>query len=99
MEPEALRKWIRVLADLVVVLAATFMLVFGTTKITEPTRLTIVIGGALGLLGVPSGIRVFQVLKNGNGKNGNGVKTPALAPASDNGGEDLSKEDRWSHMP
>lgn len=92
MEPETLRKWIPVIRDLLIVAIAAFMLLYGTTYITEPGRLTLVIGGGLTLLGVPAGLRVRDWVRNGNGKNGK-------PSASENGGAGLNKEDRWSHMP
>lgn len=97
MEPEALRKWLPVIRDTLIVVIASFMLLYGTTYVKEPGRLTLIIGGGLTLLGVPAGLRVRELARNGNGKNGNGVKGPGLA--SDNGGDGLTKEDRWSHMP
>lgn len=97
MEPETLRKWIPVIRDSLIVLIAAFMLLYGTTYVKEPGRLTLIIGGGLTLLGVPAGLRVRDwVQRNGNGKNG-GAKKPDLAPG--NSGDGLTKEDRWSHMP
>lgn len=90
MEPERVRKWIYVFADLVVILVGAFMLLYGTTKVAEPGKLTLLIGGGLTALGIPVAHR-FDIRR----RNGNGNGKPSVAPAP----ETVSKEDRWSHLP
>lgn len=83
MDPERLKTWQPIIRDFLVVGVAVFMLVFGTTRISEPGVLTIVIGGALTLLGVPAALRADrQIRKNGNGNGSQGVD-----------------DERWSHLP
>lgn len=92
VEPDNLRKWVPLITDTLFVLVAAFMLVYGTVFVTEPGKLTLIYGAGLTLLGVPSGRHLRDWLRNG--KNGNGVKI-----VSDNDRPEVSKEDRWSHLP
>ncbi len=58
MQPETLKAWIPLFRDIIIVLLAAFMLVFGTTWVHDPTVLAVVVGGALALLGIPAALRV-----------------------------------------
>jgi len=58
MEPEELTEWVPIVRDVVIVLLAAFLLIYGVIAIQEPTVLGIVLGAALTLLGAPAAIRV-----------------------------------------
>lgn len=91
MEPERVRKWIYVFADLVVILVGAFMLLYGTTRVADAGKLTLLIGGGLTALGIPVAHRFDIRRRNGNGNGTHVTTTPEPV--------ELSKDDRWSHLP
>jgi hypothetical protein len=66
---ERLKEWLSVFQDFLVMAIATFIAVFGTLRIHEPTVLAIVLGFAGTLLGVPA-FKRFDTRRRNSSEDG-----------------------------
>ena len=69
VQPEKLTPWIPIVRDFAIVLLATFAIVFSIIWITDPTRLGLVLGSGLSLLGVPAALRVDAKRRKNEGED------------------------------
>lgn len=79
MDQEKLSQWGTIFRDTVIVLLGAFAIIFGVTKITDPTRLGLVLGLGATLLGVPATIRMDAARRrtNGNGDSSEAARLRA----------------------
>lgn len=63
---EDLSQWVTIFRDVVIVLLATFLMVFAVVKIHDPTALGLVLGAGATMLGVPPFLRVRESAKQTN---------------------------------
>ncbi len=58
MASQGVDGWITGFRDVLLVVVAAFMLVFGTIFVTNPALLALIIGGGLSAFGVPAALRL-----------------------------------------
>ncbi len=69
MTPDLAQSWLRVARDLGAILAAIFLLAYGTIRIHEPTSLALILGTGAGLLGTPMFLRLDSRRRDSNATN------------------------------
>lgn len=60
MNPENLDAWRRVFRDFLIVFIGAFMLIYGTTRVSDPAILALVLGGGLTAVGLPPALRLDE---------------------------------------
>lgn len=68
MQPENLSAWITIFRDVIIVVLASFLMIFAVVKIHEPTALGLVLGAGATMLGVPPWLRVRESAKKETGE-------------------------------
>ena len=67
MQAETVNEWVPIIRDLVIVILAAFLMIYGVIRVNDPTVLGIVLGAGLTLLGAPAAIRVDALRRRTNG--------------------------------
>ena len=62
-----MNEWVPIIRDLVIVILAAFLMIYGVIRVNDPTVLGIVLGAGLTLLGAPAAIRVDALRRRMNG--------------------------------
>lgn len=58
MTPDVARAWQRVLRDFALIAIGSFLLIFGTIWVREPTRLGLILGAGMAMFGLPPFLRL-----------------------------------------